>query len=164
MFFPAAEGSSLSAFSFYGGGKMKTLIALQTRMVNGSVSIATHRICLERIVNVHRRGGSEQTLHDPPRRLCGSQRLCQLLGSFNTHDAYHLMQVLDRQDIPTIIACPVRGKQGGTRALCEGRKSCVTHLHRTTIMVSSVRLPPWRIHYHKLRSTESPSCVVMEEG
>ena len=27
---------------------------------------------------------------------------------------------------PTIIACPIRGKQGGTRALCQGRKSYQT--------------------------------------
>jgi hypothetical protein len=24
---------------------------------------------------------------------------------------------------PAIIACPIRGKDGGTRALCQGRKS-----------------------------------------
>ena len=34
---------------------------------------------------------------------------------------------LDQQGIPAIIACPIRGKQGGTRALCQGRKSYVTH-------------------------------------
>jgi putative transposase len=30
---------------------------------------------------------------------------------------------LAQQEIPAIIACPIRGKQGGTRALCRGRKS-----------------------------------------
>jgi len=30
---------------------------------------------------------------------------------------------LDQERIPAIIACPIRGKQGGTRALCQGRKS-----------------------------------------
>jgi len=30
---------------------------------------------------------------------------------------------LDQQGIPAIIACPIRGKQGGTRALCHGRQS-----------------------------------------
>lgn len=30
---------------------------------------------------------------------------------------------LEQQGIPAIIACPIRGKQGGTRALCHGRKS-----------------------------------------
>jgi putative transposase len=34
---------------------------------------------------------------------------------------------LDQQGIPAIIACPIRGKHGGTRALCRGRKSYVTH-------------------------------------
>lgn len=34
---------------------------------------------------------------------------------------------LDQQRIPAIIACPIRGKHGGTRALCQGRKSYVTH-------------------------------------
>ncbi len=35
---------------------------------------------------------------------------------------------LDQQGIPAIIACPIRGKQGGTRALCRGRKSyCTQH-------------------------------------
>lgn len=31
---------------------------------------------------------------------------------------YHL----ERQQIPALIACPIRGKKGGTRALCRGRK------------------------------------------
>lgn len=30
---------------------------------------------------------------------------------------------LDEQGMPAIIACPIRGKTGGTRALCRGRKS-----------------------------------------
>ena len=30
---------------------------------------------------------------------------------------------LDQQAIPAIIACPIRGKQGGTRSLCRGGKS-----------------------------------------
>jgi putative transposase len=30
---------------------------------------------------------------------------------------------LDEQGTPAIIACPIRGKNGGTRALCRGRKS-----------------------------------------
>jgi len=30
---------------------------------------------------------------------------------------------LDQQGMSAIIACPIRGKQGGTRALCRGRKS-----------------------------------------
>jgi putative transposase len=34
---------------------------------------------------------------------------------------------LDQEGIPAIIACPIRGKQGGTRALCQGHKSYATH-------------------------------------
>lgn len=30
---------------------------------------------------------------------------------------------LDREGIPALIACPIRGKKGGTRALCRGHKS-----------------------------------------
>lgn len=30
---------------------------------------------------------------------------------------------LDQQQIPALIACPIRGKSGGTRALCRGRRS-----------------------------------------
>jgi putative transposase len=38
---------------------------------------------------------------------------------------------LDHHKIPAIIACPIRGKQGGTRALCRGRKSyCTQHTFR----------------------------------
>lgn len=34
-----------------------------------------------------------------------------------------IIQYLTDQRQPAIIACPIRGKQGGTRALCQGRKS-----------------------------------------
>lgn len=34
-----------------------------------------------------------------------------------------VQEFLDQQEIPTLIACPIRGKRGGTRALCQGRKS-----------------------------------------
>ena len=30
---------------------------------------------------------------------------------------------LHRREQPALIACPIRGKQGGTRALCQGNKS-----------------------------------------
>ena len=33
---------------------------------------------------------------------------------------------LEREQLPAIIACPIRGKKGGTRALCKGRKSYCT--------------------------------------
>lgn len=34
-----------------------------------------------------------------------------------------VQEFLDQQQTPALIACPIRGKQGGTRALCQGRKS-----------------------------------------
>jgi putative transposase len=34
-----------------------------------------------------------------------------------------VQEFLDQQAIPALIACPIRGKTGGTRALCQGRKS-----------------------------------------
>ena len=34
---------------------------------------------------------------------------------------------LQRRRIPAIIACPIRGKTGGTRALCQGRQSYTTN-------------------------------------
>lgn len=37
-----------------------------------------------------------------------------------------IIQYLTAQQQSAIIACPIRGKQGGTRALCQGRKSCRT--------------------------------------
>jgi putative transposase len=39
---------------------------------------------------------------------------------------------LQRRRIPAIIACPIRGKEGGTRALCQGRQSyTATHTFRS---------------------------------
>ena len=34
-----------------------------------------------------------------------------------------IIRYLTKIQQPTVIACPIRGKQGGTRALCQGRKS-----------------------------------------
>lgn len=34
-----------------------------------------------------------------------------------------VLNYLEKEQIPALIACPIRGKQGGTRALCQGRKS-----------------------------------------
>lgn len=34
-----------------------------------------------------------------------------------------IIDYLTKQGMPALIACPVRGKKGGTRALCKGRKS-----------------------------------------
>jgi putative transposase len=39
-----------------------------------------------------------------------------------------VMAYLTHQGLPAVIACTIRGKTGGTRALCQGRKSyCTTH-------------------------------------
>jgi hypothetical protein len=39
-----------------------------------------------------------------------------------------VMAYLTRQGLPAVIACTIRGKTGGTRALCQGRKSyCTPH-------------------------------------
>lgn len=38
-----------------------------------------------------------------------------------------IIRYLDAHGQPSILACPIRGKQGGTRALCKGRKSYRTH-------------------------------------
>lgn len=37
--------------------------------------------------------------------------------------AIEVQEFLDQQQIPALIACPIRGKRGGTRALCQGRRS-----------------------------------------
>ena len=47
---------------------------------------------------------------------------------------------------PTIIACPIRGKQGGTRALCQGRKSYQTEYTftdgtSTTLVLKATLVP-----------------------
>jgi putative transposase len=40
--------------------------------------------------------------------------------------AIEVYRCLQRRRIPAIIACPIRGKEKGTRALCQGRKSYTT--------------------------------------
>jgi putative transposase len=43
-------------------------------------------------------------------------------------DGIAVMEYLTRQGQPALIACTMRGTKGGTRALCQGRKSyCTTH-------------------------------------
>jgi len=36
-----------------------------------------------------------------------------------------IIDYLTQQGQPAVIACPIRGKEGGTRAWCQGRKSCL---------------------------------------
>jgi hypothetical protein len=44
-----------------------------------------------------------------------------------------VQEILDQQQIPALIACPIRGKSGGTRALCQGRRSyCTQHTFKGT--------------------------------
>lgn len=61
------------------------------------------------------------------------RKLWELLPPLNLSLRYLLLdkgfcgvpvqQYLTDQQVPAIIACTIRGKQGGTRALCQGRKS-----------------------------------------
>ncbi len=51
-----------------------------------------------------------------------------------------IYQYLLRSNIPAVIACPIRGKLGGTKALCQGRQSYTTQ--------------------HTFRSTEHGECTV----
>ena len=54
-----------------------------------------------------------QDLHIPLRRLLLDRGFASIA----------VQEFLDQQEIPALIACPIRGKRGGTRALCQGRKS-----------------------------------------
>ncbi len=54
------------------------------------------------------------------KRLRFKARVLYLDKGFASTD---IVDYLTQQRQPTIIACPIRGKQGGTRALCTGRKS-----------------------------------------
>ncbi|MBU2249745.1 MAG: transposase [Gammaproteobacteria bacterium] len=54
-----------------------------------------------------------QALHLPLRRLLLDRGFASIA----------VQEYLDQQQIPAVIACPIRGKTGGTRALCRGRKS-----------------------------------------
>ena len=42
-------------------------------------------------------------------------------------DGIAVMEYLTHRGYPALIACPVRGRQGGTRALCQGNKSYSDH-------------------------------------
>ena len=54
-----------------------------------------------------------QDLHIPLHRLLLDRGFASI----------EVQEFLDQQQIPALIACPIRGKSGGTRALCQGRKS-----------------------------------------
>ena len=53
----------------------------------------------------------------------GSRLSCLLLDK--GFDGMAVMEDLTRQGQPALIACPIRGTTGGTRALCQGRRSYV---------------------------------------
>jgi putative transposase len=56
-----------------------------------------------------------------------------------------VIQYLQTQGLSAIIACPIRGKQGGTRALCRGRRSyntTYTFGNGTSVQVTCVRTMP----------------------
>jgi putative transposase len=52
---------------------------------------------------------------------------CKVLYLDKGFAASPIIQYLTDQHQPAIIACPIRGKAGGTRALCKGRKSYRTN-------------------------------------
>lgn len=54
-----------------------------------------------------------QDLHIPLHRLLLDRGFASI----------EVQEFLDQQEIPALIACPIRGKRGGTRALCQGRRS-----------------------------------------
>jgi putative transposase len=59
-------------------------------------------------------------------RQCGLRLSCLYLDKGFASVA--VFDYLQRQQQPALIACPIRGKQRGTRALCKGSKSyCTTH-------------------------------------
>jgi hypothetical protein len=56
---------------------------------------------------------------------------CRLLDK--GFESVTVMEYLTRQGQPALLACPLRGTTGGTRALCQGRKSyCTTHTFKGT--------------------------------
>jgi putative transposase len=70
------------------------------------------------LVVVQRLGQRMQQLGFRPSVLYADKEFCE--GP--------IIAYLHQQNIPAVIACPIRGKTGGTRALCQGRKSyCTTY-------------------------------------
>src|SRR5690606_12524942 len=56
-----------------------------------------------------------------------------------------IIRYLQDQSLSAIIACPIRGKQGGTRALCRSRRSyntTYTFTDGTTVNMACVRTKP----------------------
>lgn len=64
-----------------------------------------------------------------------------------------IIAYLEAARIPAIIACPIRGKKGGTRALCRGRKAyCTTHTFsdgtNSRLALMPARVPDKTGHRH----------------
>lgn len=58
-------------------------------------------------------------------RQCGLQIRCLYLDKGFASVA--VFRYLQRQNQAALIACPIKGKQGGSRALCQGRRSYLTN-------------------------------------
>jgi len=56
-----------------------------------------------------------------------------------------VIRYLTAQNIPTILACPIRGERGGTRALCRGRQAYCTQYTFTDGTVVRMALMPSRV-------------------
>lgn len=63
---------------------------------------------------------------------------------------------LDQQGIPALICCPIRGKNGGTRALCQGRKGYrTTHTFKSKDRQRTAQLAVCRVFTTVSRTTGS---------
>ncbi|MCC7450234.1 MAG: hypothetical protein IT324_22640 [Anaerolineae bacterium] len=56
-----------------------------------------------------------------------------------------IIRALTAQHVPTVLACPIRGQQGGTRALCRGRKAYCTRYTFTDGTTVRLALMPSRV-------------------
>src|SRR5262249_41266558 len=56
-----------------------------------------------------------------------------------------VIRYLMTTQLPTVLACPIRGKEGGTRALCRGRKGYCTDYTFTDGTTARVALMPSRV-------------------
>lgn len=67
-----------------------------------------------------------------------------------------VQEYLDQQGIPALICCPIRGKSGGTRALCKGRKGyCANHTFKSNGRQRTAKLAVCRVFTTARRTTGS---------
>jgi hypothetical protein len=65
-----------------------------------------------------------------------------------------VQEYLDQQGIPAVICCPIRGKNGGTRALCKGRKGYrTTHTFKSKGRQRTAQLAVCRVFTTVSRTT-----------